>query len=171
VLSNLRKSGLHLETAIVLQASLLESLRSMTPIDHFNDATKIVSPETVGLVRSSYSTCKRLIRCPHVHQSACIALLLAVMQHIDDILYHMTAVFKREFKAAMRIENHQSRDKNTPFLGRSDLMRGIMVLAAASSTDQTEYGVEKDTLRPIGMLQEYINELQGNFEARIPELF
>jgi hypothetical protein len=143
----------------------------MTPIHYFDDATKTVSPETVELIRSSYGTCERLIRCPHVHQSACIALLLAVMQQIDDILYRMTAIFKKECKAAIRIENHQGRDKNTPFLGRSDLMRGIMVLAAASSMDQTEYGVEKDTLRPIGMLQEYINELQGNFEARIPELF
>jgi len=151
--------------------SLLQSLQTMTPSTHFNDATKIVSYETVSQIRSSFSACERLISCPHVHQSACIMLLLAVVQHLDDILYRMTAVFREECKAAMRTQDFMNGGNSASFLGRSDLMRGVLVLAAANSMDQTEYGVEKDSLRPIGTLQEYIIKLQSNFEARILELF
>ncbi|KAI1516744.1 hypothetical protein KJE20_13612 [Pyrenophora tritici-repentis] len=152
--------------------SLLYALQSMTPINDFNDATKMVSCETLGTMRSSFSACERLVQCPHVHQSACIMLLLAVLQCIDDILYRMTVVFKEECKAAMETRDNRSggNNLNGSFLRRGDLMRGIMVLAAARSMDQTEYGVEKNSLRPVGTLLEYISKLQNNFEARMLEL-
>ncbi|KAI2484903.1 hypothetical protein Ptr902_03843 [Pyrenophora tritici-repentis] len=113
--------------------SLLYSLQSMTPINDFNDATKMC---------------------------------------IDDILYRMTVVFKEECKAAMETRDNRSggNNLNGSFLRRGDLMRGIMVLAAARSMDQTEYGVEKNSLRPVGTLLEYISKLQNNFEARMLEL-
>jgi hypothetical protein len=152
--------------------SLLNALQSITPVASSNDATKIVSYETIGMIRSSFSACEQLVQCPHVHPSACIMLLLAIVQCIDDILYRMTVVFKEEYKTALETQNCPSSDAqlDVPSLRRSDLMRGIMVLAAAMTMDQTEYGVKKDSLRPVGTFVEYISKIRDNFEIRILEL-
>jgi hypothetical protein len=98
-------------------------------------------------------------------------LLVAVIQHVDDVLYRMTAVFKEEFRAAMQTKDHRNGGRSDSLLVRSDLMRGVLILAAANFMDQTDYGIEKDSLRPMGMLQEYIGKLQSNFDARMLEIF
>ena len=151
--------------------ALLHTIHSMPPLTNFNDTAKVINCDTVEIIRSCFSTCERLILCPHVHQSGCIMLLLAVLQQVDDILYRMTAVFKEDCKAAIRTQDYTSGGKNSSFLARSDLMRGVMILAAENSMDQTEYGIEKDSLRPMGVLQEYIAKLQNNYDARMLELF
>jgi hypothetical protein len=171
-LSNFLDSQKSLGDCICIH-SLLDALQSITPIASSNDTTKIVNCETIGMIRSSFGACEQLVQCPHVHPSACIMLLLAIVQCIDDILYRMTVVFKEDYKIALDTQNCASSggDLDASFLRRSDLMRGIMVLAAATTMDQTEYGVKKDSLRPVGTFLEYISKLRSNFETRILEIF
>ncbi|KAL1626435.1 hypothetical protein SLS56_006839 [Neofusicoccum ribis] len=118
-------------------------------------------------IRSAFSTCERLIMCDYKHESLSILIVLAILQKVDDYFYRFSTDNFMSSPDCPNADRWTTYIGASTLIGRKDTMRAIMILAALRSMDQSETGMETCSSRPMATLGEYINHLQGNFEARI----